>query len=418
MRLPRYSPKDLAVLEKKFIDISAAILFIATLGYFLYALYGNQLNGSANDFRAFYTAGLMLRSGKAAELYSLTAQYHFQKTFIPTLPNASYLLAFLNPPFVALLMVPFVFVAEPLAYMVWGVCNLILLTSICGIVLVLFKNVRWQVRYLTIAMILLFIPVWESMLEGQFSLLLVLAFLLGWVYLRNDKQVAAGYVLSMLFFKPQLIVLPAGILIWKYPKAFLAMLIGGCFFLSLSLAAGGFSLLRSYVPFLLGITKWHDLYGIHPQQQNSWSGIIYAFIPPQWRLLFIILWITGDFFALGSLFISWKGKKTDNLFNVQYALLVLVTLFTCPHVNFHDLSILVVPGIIIGVSAVSKRTHNAYEHVLQLAPFIGYIVLLIDYLFLWFHKYIHISVLFILSVTILLTVVIYQRKHPLYHAVS
>lgn len=412
MKRARFSPAQIQAMEKKYISISAGVLFVSTLIYFLYALYLNMVSNSANDFRAFYTAGLMVRHGFGHDLYSLERQYSWQKSFIQTLPNRKYLLAFLNPPFVALLMVPFTFLSEGSAYMLWGLVNIIMLFIVSGIVNAVLSKSGWVKKYATIAAILLFIPVWESMLEGQFSLLLLLCLLIAWLMLRKRKYFLAGLALSVLICKPQLMILPALIMLWKTPKVLTGIACGVLFCFLLSIFTSGGNFLTSYVPFLIGITKWHDLYGIHPQQQNSWSGVLYAFIPA-WHVFFFILWILGDGFALFILYLCWKGE-TEKTLDLAYALLVAVTLFTSPHVNFHDISLLVIPSVVIVLYTTSRAEEKRLSGFLYTSLIIGYVGIFIDYLFLWFHVYIHLTVFLMIGLILLLAMLIRREKDHIY----
>src|SRR5437870_7943570 len=80
--------------------------------------------GGRSDFRQLYTAGYMVRSGHAHELYDYESQRYFQNK---VLSQADMALPFIRPAYEALLFVPFSFLSYRTAYFAFLGLNVILL---------------------------------------------------------------------------------------------------------------------------------------------------------------------------------------------------------------------------------------------------------------------------------------------------
>src|SRR5205823_8537700 len=80
--------------------------------------------GGHADFRQLYTAGYMVRTGHAHELYNYGAQLRFQNELVSAQSN---LLPFIRPAYCALLYVPFSVLSYQRAYSTFPGVNLILL---------------------------------------------------------------------------------------------------------------------------------------------------------------------------------------------------------------------------------------------------------------------------------------------------
>src|SRR5262249_37769268 len=52
---------------------------------------------------------------------------------------------------------------------------------------------------------------------------------------------------------------------------------------------------------------------------------------------------------LGLLWKAWRGEwdATDSRFDLKFSLLVTISVLVSPHLNFHDVAVLLVPGLLI-----------------------------------------------------------------------
>lgn len=207
------------------------ILFYVQLLVLLIVLPG-ALRGHA-DFRQLYTAGYMLRTGHAHELYSYSSQLHFQNKLVS--PQAIPL-PFIRPAYCALFYIPFSLLGYRTAYTAFLVLNLILLWVSYRLFRPFIRNLTALWTWLPALMFAGFYPVSAALVEGQDSILLLSIFVGAFCLLNRGKELAAGILLGLGLFKFQ-IVLPVALLYlfwqrWRF--------LGG-FALS-SIAAGTISL--------------------------------------------------------------------------------------------------------------------------------------------------------------------------------
>ena len=389
------SDEQLKNLQRIYIRCTSVFLF----GVVIYFLFLAVVIRSSDivigtDFRAFYTGGLMMRNGIGPHMYSLSQQYAWQKMVFPELRTQSWLLPFMNPPFVALFIIPLTLLPVKNAYIAWGLFQFVLLVLLVAFILYLFKKSRWQIRAGVATMVLIFFPILDSLREAQLSLLLTFALLFAWVLIRKKKYVFGGLCLSMLICKPYLLGIPIFLFLWKKPAVFLGILTGVLLFGLVSFLLVQASGLYAYMGLLKAVSSWNNLYGIHPKLEQSWNGLLMVLFQKTTSLYFLT-WVMGDVIAVVVLFMSWRRVQFESaLFNLQWALLVLVMIFVGPHVGYHDLSLLVVVGVAVGVFLSGKRRLLRFDWLLLAIVLSGYIAICTDYLFLYFRDLLHISTIF------------------------
>jgi hypothetical protein len=94
---------------------------------------------------------------------------------------------------------------------------------------------------------------------------------------------------------------------------------------------------------------WVNRYGLNPLGAHSIRGQMFllfhdtlpGLIPSMTILLNVVVVIV--------LFRCWKGEwnTQSESFDFKFALLIIVGLLVAPHVNFHDLSFLLLPGLVV-----------------------------------------------------------------------
>lgn len=406
----RFSDAHVILLRKTYIRASAIGVYIWALYFLLWVIQVSSVTVIGADFRPFITAGTLVHDGFGRQLYSLPLQFHRQQMLFPQLHDIRWLLPFLNPPFVSLFFVPFVVMPIQKAFIVWEITQLLLLTLVQIMTLKILEKSRIFIRAIAAAMILTFMPIIEVFREGQLSLLLVLSLLFAWLAFRKGNFFRAGLWLSLLACKPHFLVLPVLLLLWKKPKAFLGVAIGCAFFFVISVFLVQIDGIRDYVVLLKSASGWNEMYGIHPQLEQSWNGMLHVIFQKN-MVAFLASWVIGDLIAVMFLFWSWRRVKFDSdLFGLQWALLVFVMIFLGPHVGYHDLSMLIVSGLAVGSFLSGKRMVSRGEKLLAMLPFLGYGMIGIDFIFLWVHVCVHLSTIFtIIAMTILVFTIWSQR---------
>jgi hypothetical protein len=201
-------------LKRLWLGAGGVGLFIATV-YSTYALAPspNHLPRVAGlDFVSFYTAGVAVREGRAEELYDLDATRRFQATLEKRdgLPIGRSFAPWWNPPFYALLFVPLAGMGFHTALGIWLAVNVACTAAAIRVLCSMFpRSVGWRTWGLVPVLVVLSMPFMATMTHGQnsgTSLLILTATVYFW---RQGKGLSGGLVGGLLFYKPQLAVVLA-----------------------------------------------------------------------------------------------------------------------------------------------------------------------------------------------------------------
>src|SRR5215813_7663622 len=198
------SRKD--VLAELLLGIAPLLIGAQLLGFIFFL--PSALQGHSS-FRQLYTAGYMVRTGHAHELYDYDAQKQFQDHLVSHEPM---LMPFIRPPFDALAYAPLSLLPYRQAFVA------ILLLNVVFIILTWFAlrlhtaNLRIRSRWLPPAILASFVPVGSALMMGQDSIALLA--LLSWamVALSQKKDGTAGLLAGLGLFKFH-IVIPLALLL-------------------------------------------------------------------------------------------------------------------------------------------------------------------------------------------------------------
>ncbi|SNB64261.1 Protein of unknown function [Thermoflexus hugenholtzii JAD2] len=297
------------------------------------------------DYLQFYAAGWMIRHGQAARLYDPEAQLAAERAIIgPHLPAYH---AFLNPPFFALLFVPFSLPPYLISFALWSALQLLLL--------VLSMRALRPARFLeTTAWALTFLPVFASVSFGQNGLL-SLALLTGvWIMWRRNRAMAAGALSGLLLYKPHLLL--GLLLLWgmEGPRGWRALFglgLTGATLLTLSgallpeaTAAYGRFALNIYpdLPSWKEFPLWH---------LHSPRGFWRLLLPGQPRLADALALLSA-LIATGAVLRFWRRHREEPL---RFAAAVVLTLYLTPHAMIYDGAILLLPALLLWEQAPAAR---------------------------------------------------------------
>ena len=319
------------------------------------------------DFRSFYAAGRILLDGESARLYDVSTQYAWQSRLVE-MDDLSQVLVFFNPPFVAL---PFALIALcpfPLAYLVWAVIDALLLGVIGYLALELLEDAPCWASYLAVVATVFFLPAIVTLLQGQLSFLLVLGVLLSMRAIRAGADFEGGLWLALLLIKPQLAVIPLLALVWQRRwRAVSGMAVAGAGCALLSAIAVGWNGLSGWFDLMLRAVGWGDQFGIHPERMYTWRGVLYRILGGEQAGAITGGWLAGAGLVLLLLLWVWRRRASGDsvAFDVQWALLVFVMLFASPHAYLHDLSLLLIPLVLLarlGAHRWKRRRYVRHWH--------------------------------------------------------
>ena len=301
-----------------------------------------SLSLSGLDFRALYTAGIMINHGVSAGFYNLSTQFFWQNSIF-NLPSKIYLMPFLNPPFIALFFSPLAELPIRTAYIFFSIANTILAIIVFYL---LCSSVNKKSFVQTVTLFLFFVcfsPVWITLLQAQWSFLLLLGFVLASYLFPKNKKFLAGLSFCLFLIRPHLLLLPVLLLVVKRQwKALLGLGFGVFIFTLISYLLVGFKGLKNYIELLSSAPFWGDKLTVHPTLEPTLRGFLQSVLHT--NLILPVL----PFFIFGALLTIFLMK--NSLFNFNFATLVTVTLFTSIHTNYHDLVLLLLPCVFIIIS--------------------------------------------------------------------
>jgi glycosyl transferase family 87 len=153
---------------------------------------------ASNDFRLYYAgAEVGLRYGWS-HIYDVS----LHQAAVAALQPVGPWYALLTPAPITWLVAPLTLLGYPAAYWIWVLISLAILVAAV-----------WYVRPRGEAVAPYFIwwaalgPLWFSAYEGQVTILVAAAVLIGWRLLESRRDILGGAILALALFKPHLIVL-------------------------------------------------------------------------------------------------------------------------------------------------------------------------------------------------------------------
>lgn len=325
-----------------------------------------EIMAGKNDFPPFYASAQMVREGQASHLYDLEAENIFVHRVSPvTRPPNNHL------PYEILIFLPFTYLQFGTAYVLWTLLNAGL---VAGIV-VLMRGVRPRTERFPASFlaVLAFFPVWYCLFQGQDSILLAFLFALSFWLWRREQDCAAGFVLALGLFRPQL-VLPFVFVAFlagkgKFVRGFVP---GAMLALLLSTWLVGPRGMAEYGRILLSqgtqgsaealLEQWRVRPGLMP----TLRGLLWSL--PSWvpRNILNFVLLSGTFGALLWAARKMRSVKDGAAFDVAFAIAVVVITIVSFHSFVHDFSLMILPLLIVGrvvVSSVGGTEAIAYTAV-------------------------------------------------------
>src|SRR4030042_3769763 len=173
------------------------------------------------DYITIYTSGVALRQGQSANLYNFYYQFQLEQSIAG--PELTTFNAFITPPFLAWLFVPFSVLPYIWSFVAWSLLSVLFLWVSLKL-LPTEKPIKAFIYSLT------WFPIFATISFGENSLLSLFILCLTYWCWRKEKYLLAGMVCSMLLYKPQLI-LGVGLLClleWRRSwRALMGLVFGG-----------------------------------------------------------------------------------------------------------------------------------------------------------------------------------------------
>ena len=282
------------------------------------------------DYLAHWTGGRMLLDGRLGELYDPQVQARLQHAEIPGYEGLSW---FVSPPFAALLYVPLAWLPYGASALVW----LALSIGMGGLALrwvrpLLSGHLAGESRLFTLAF-LATPAVFEVLGAGQDSVLLVLLWVAGLRLMVADRPVAAGAVLALGLFKPQLLCLVPLLFVvrrqWRALASFSAV---GAMLAVVSILVFGVDGIRAWLQALSS-----PLYENKVQQGQTWKMQSGSALLTD---LTGVPWLAYVYLAVGAVLLCVALARSRPDVPADWALVALWTAACSPHVVIYDVVVL------------------------------------------------------------------------------
>jgi hypothetical protein len=300
--------------------------------------------GGRSDFRQLYTAGYMVRSGHAHDLYNYEAQRYFQNKLVS---QADMALPFVRPAYEAVLFVPFSFLSYRTAYFAFLGLNVVLLAVSYRLLRPKLGNLARIYRLLPAALFLAYLPIAAALIQGQDSVLLLMIIILTLSLLTIGKELSAGAVLGLAAFKFQ-IVIPIALLFlawrrWRFTAGVaitaILMALGSVWLVGL-IQSGIYaqSLLAFGASSHSAGQLWYPLpTNLMPNLRGLLFGIADQHFPTVW-----ITRVTAVLSLLIVLLVATHRPRT-NRSQDEFLVAILTSVLVSYYLLIHDLSILLIP---------------------------------------------------------------------------
>ncbi len=327
------------------VGIAALVAIYLQLWQFMAA---NPIELTKKDFISQYTAGRIANSGDWGNVYNLNTQIAQQEKITGTPIVSNNFPPFMHPPFILPLLALIAYFAYVPAYHLWAVIQIILSVLSAWVLLDAIPRLRSQ-KVISIS-ILLFFPVFISILSGQDSTVLLLGLSL-WAYgLLFDRDGIAGLGLAIVTIRPQIALILAIPFLFKRRKVLWWFLGGSAVLGVFSIALIGIKGAVGFIQ-ILGISAKGEGYFLNETAMINFLGLLKRWFPAMSSTAANISgWVM--YIAVGVLLcIIWV--RASKIEEKQIGLAVLLAIFAAPHLQYHDLAALLIPVICL-MSIINK----------------------------------------------------------------
>ncbi len=324
----------------------------------------------AVDFSIFYTAGRIAASGHYDLLYDVQTQVQVQGELLGKPIQTSELLPFNH----LLLLVPIQqLISTPnytASYLRWNLVMVGFLAVTAVVINRLFLAVEWErsPRMIVVISSLLFYPAFVSLLKGQDTTFLMLGVGL-WVYgVINKMDIPAGIGLAIAAIRPQIALMLGVPFLFNRQKVLGWAVLAGVVHLASFLLLGLEGATR-FAEMLLISARGEGFY-LNRSAMFNLAGALVRLFPEMDNVMILVMAWSAFLLTLFFLCLLWARSQEIEFRHLSLAL--LLSLFTAPHLHYHDLALLLFPilclmlaGVRTGWISVARSTM-----ILMLASFL------------------------------------------------
>jgi hypothetical protein len=317
-----------------------------------------------SDFTIYYSAGTIVRQGLGRQLYDNLIQFRVQQEFAPEVAIRLDALPYNHPPFEAVFFAPFTYLSYPSAFALWMLANLAMLISLPFMLRQKLHHLRrYPVAFWLLAS-LSFFPIFFALLQGQDAILLLFFYTLAFICLQENRDVFAGGWLALGLFKFHL-VLPFIILLLVQGRK---KVLYGFFPIAAVLALisaviVGTEGMLHYPHYVLRLEETMAKGAIMPSDMPNLRGVLYLLLHGHSYVgaVALVLSVVVFFFA------AWWCRAGTNRVDLKFSLNVVATLLVSYHCLGYDLSILMLPILLLANELLGEGTVRGLPNLLTIA---------------------------------------------------
>jgi Glycosyltransferase family 87 len=316
-----------------------------------------EIMAGKNDFPVFYSSAQMVREGQSSHLYDFDAENSFvhRVSEKSRAPNN-------HLPYELLIFVPFTHLQFGTAHVLWILLSLAMLAAVAAML----HNIRpnsssFGLTFLTITA---FFPVWYCLLQGQDSIMLLFLFALSYWCWKLGQDDAAGFVLALGLFRPQLVLPFAFVALlggkWKFVRGFVP---GAIVVVGLSAWVVGFHGMGDYARILIsqgtggsaGVLA--EQWQVDPSLMPTLRGLLWVSLPSSVPgVVRTLLLLAGLSYGLLWAVKGVRKVQDEATFDLAFAVTAAVVVLVSFHSFLHDFSLMILPLLIVA-NVVPAFTH-------------------------------------------------------------
>jgi hypothetical protein len=318
--------------------LSLIIIYIFQWGVMI----TNPALRTGTDFIIFYSAGKVAQEHGSENTYQVLLQQNVQEELLGFPLADKQLLVYNHIPYLIPILSILVTENYVASFILWTVL-MIGITSIA--ILLLANTLQFEKGHLLFFISsILFFPLFQSFLLGQDTALLFLACVLWSSGMIKQKSWLAAIGLALLSIRPHLCLVFAipvflfeSNIRWKFVLCI-------SFLISVSIGLLGWNGVFDYIH-MLQISASGTWYGFHQNAMFNFIGLAARSLPfLDANFIRIIGWL-GYFSAIIFLSTVWRQKSKD--MNWLVSITILFSLFFAPHLYYHDLTLLIIPFVLL-----------------------------------------------------------------------
>ena len=327
--------------QRIFLIAGILSLFAAYIGWW-FRFINDPVQRTGSDFIAFYAAGRVAQEYGFSRTYEPDLQQAVQQEVVGFPLVDGQVLLYNHPPYsspvLRLLVTPDY--VESFHRWVFLLITIYVVSIFILSKILEYSGVERRTLFLTAVSAFLFLPIYLSLMNGQDTAIVFLGTAV-WLYgLTTGKESLAGLGLSLTVLRPHISLALAIPMIFRYRKAFFAYVVGSACLVIFSTLVIGLDGMQKYMDLLLISTggEWH---GMNEESMVNLLGLGLRILGPTVAdAMRLWAWVI---FGAAIFVLSYLWSRRTQFPGNLIGLTMVVTLFTSPHLHFHDLTLLLIP---------------------------------------------------------------------------